>query len=106
MALIVLSFNFTRCVEPMNASRRLIESNVAVGTDSQHLNINSACRSNGRIIIPAFRFHILSAAAWNMDILSRHVDVCKQMLPHKIVIALVVVLRQSAVLVQIECCDL
>ena len=86
--------------------RRLIESNVAVGADSQHLNVDSASRSNRRIILLAFRFHILSTAAWNVNILSRYVDVLEQMLSHKIVIALIVLLRQCTVLIQIECCNL
>ena len=81
---------------------RLVKADVAVAANAKNLDINAACLGNGFIIAGAFRLLVGGVAVGDMGAGRVDVDMIEQLGLHKAVIALLVLNRQSAVLIQVK----
>ena len=79
-----------------------VESDVAVGTNTAHEQVNSSCCLYGFLIVLTFCLQILGIAIEDMDILFLDVDMAEEVVPHKAMVALGVFLGKVHVLVHVE----
>ena len=84
----------------------LVESDVAVRADAQHLQVNSACLLDALLVPAAVLLNVIRHAVRHVHPTGIDVDVLEQILPHEVVVALIVFRRQTHVLVQVERGDL
>ena len=68
----------------------LVKGNMAIISDSHQLDVRAAKRGNQVIVFRASSGDIAGKSIWNMSIFGGDVDVVKQVLLHKVVVALLV----------------
>ena len=81
---------------------RLVERDVTVVTYATHKQVDTACCLDLSLVLSALTLQILSVTVQNVYILGVDVNVLEEVVPHKRVVALGVLLGQVAVLVHIE----
>ena len=84
---------------------RLIETDVAVAADTQHLDINAADFVQHGLVGGAGLIHIRRVAIRHMDIGLVNIDMVKQIHIHEVMIALVVLGSQGIILIQVVGAD-
>ena len=80
----------------------LVEGDVAIGANPQHLQIDAATFLDPPFVPGAEGLVVVGRARGHVDILPRHVDLLEEVLVHEVVVALEMILRQAHVLVEIE----
>ena len=75
---------------------------MAIRSDAAHEQVDSACSSDGLLIILALSLQVFSITVQYMHILLLDVDMAEEVVPHKRVVALRMLLRQIDILVHIE----
>ena len=86
--------------------RRLVEADVAVGAEGQQLEISAAEGVDDGIVPGALRFGVGVHAVGDVAVILIDVHMVEQVGAHKVSIALVVILGQAHVLVQVHGSDL
>ena len=80
----------------------LVEGNMTVGADAAHKEVDAACGHNGLLIILAFLLEVLGIAVEDVDVLFLDVDVAEEVVPHKRVVTLGMILGEVHILVHVE----
>ena len=85
---------------------RLIKTNMAVVSKAQQLKVNAALSFNYILIPGALFFAVRFCSVRNIGILHVNINVFEKVIIHEIVVALVVILCQAPVFIQVHalCC--
>src|SRR5688500_18248044 len=89
----------------LERTRRLVEPDVSVGADPQHLQVDSPGQGNLPFVPQALCVRILGAAIEEVTILRPDVHVAEQVLPHEAAIAAWMRRREAEKLVEVESRD-
>ena len=81
---------------------RLVEGDVAVGTDATNKQVDAACLGNHLLVVLALSIQVLCITIEDMDILLRTVDVVEEISGHERVVALGMLLGQAHIFVHVE----
>ena len=84
----------------------LVEANVTVVTDAEQLQIRVTGSSDDLVVLRAGSGSVGIGAIGHMRVVQVDVDVIEEVLTHKVVIALGIVVRKAAILVQVVGADL
>ena len=86
----------------LQAGSWLVEGDMAVGTNAPHEEIDTACGLNGFLVVLTLSLQVLGVAVQNMNILFLNINVTKEVVLHKAMVALGVFLGEVHILVHIE----
>src|SRR3989338_9063712 len=81
---------------------RLVERDVSVGTDTAKKQVDTPYFLDLLFVVLALLLQVFCVTVQDVDVLVWNVDMAEKMMPHEIVIALRMVLRQSHILVHVE----
>ena len=84
----------------------LVERDMAIRTDAEQLDIDTATFLDPLLIPLAKSFIVSCRSRGNINVLAGDIDVLKEILVHKVMVALRMIDRQTHILVEIERCDL
>ena len=85
---------------------RLVETDVAVGADAEHLDIDAPCGVDLFLILCAMTWDIGCISVRDMDVLGTDIGMPEKVFPHKAVVGLRVFAREADVFVEVEGGDL
>lgn len=80
----------------------LVETNVTIATQTQQLQIHAAHAVQQLIIALAFPLCVRIHTIGNIGVIQVDIDMVEQVMPHEISIALIVVSRQTHILIQVH----
>ena len=81
---------------------RFVESDVSVGTDTTHEEVDTAVRLDFFLITCTFGIEVGSVAVQDIGIFRLDIDVAEEVVPHKGIVAFRVFLRQAYIFVHVE----
>ena len=81
---------------------RLVEGNVAVGSDAAHEQVDLSVRSHFLLVTPALGLGVLGHSVQEIEIGGIYVDMGKEVVHHEPAVALGMVLVETEVLVHVE----
>ena len=96
----------TRCARATQRRRRLVEADVPVGADPEHLQIDAPGIGDFTFVAHALGLRIRGRAVEKMPVLRLDVHVAEQVLLHEASIAARVIRRYAEELVEVERRDL
>ena len=86
----------------LEAGAWLIESDMAIGTNAAHEEVDATCCLYGFLVVLALGLQVLGIAIEDMDILFLNVDVAEEIVPHEGVVTFGMIFGEVHVLVHIE----
>ena len=81
----------------------LVKSDMTVLTDTEYLQINTACSVYHFLIFFTLRSRVIGHTVGNVGARNINIDVIEKMLVHKIAVALIVIGSNRIILVEVEC---